>query len=109
MQRYLKVSDITNRFCLYAKPKDVPTKKGRETFLKKILFLDQPAVFFETAPRLIKLFDQLIDLGGESRTLIVGRELTKKFEEIKSGTPQKLKDYFIKPKGEFVLTLESVS
>ncbi|MEK7202434.1 MAG: 16S rRNA (cytidine(1402)-2'-O)-methyltransferase [Patescibacteria group bacterium] len=83
----------------------VPTKKGRETFIKKMLSSEMSVVFFETAPRLPKLFDQLIALGGESRTLIVGRELTKKFEEIQTGTPVELKDYFSKPLGEFVLVL----
>lgn len=83
----------------------VPTKKGRQTFIKKILAFDVPVVFFETAPRLHKLFDQLIALGGADRTLIVGRELTKKFEEIRTGTPAELKVDFIKPLGEFVLVL----
>ncbi len=83
----------------------IPTKKGRQTFLKKILSHDQPVVLFETAPRLSKLFDQLIALGGADRTLIVGRELTKKFEEIRVGTPAELKQLFSQPRGEFVIVL----
>lgn len=83
----------------------VPTKKGRETFIKKIIARQEPTVFFETAPRLHKFFDQLTALGGESRQLIVGRELTKQFEEIQTGTPDELKSYFTAPRGEFVLVL----
>jgi len=81
----------------------IPTKKGRQTFLKKILALDVPVVFFETAPRFHKLLDQITDLGGADRILIVGRELTKKFEEIVTGTPAELKTNLPTPKGEFVI------
>lgn len=83
----------------------VPTKKGRETFIKEILTDPDPVVFFETAPRLHKLFEQLKNLGGENRTLVVGRELTKQFEEIQTGTPTELESYFSEPRGEFVLVL----
>lgn len=83
----------------------IPTKKGRQTFLKKILAQTEPVVFFETGPRLQKLFDQLVELGGGNRSIIVGRELTKQFEEVKVGTPEELSAYFIKPMGEFVLLL----
>lgn len=86
----------------------VPTKKGRETFIKKILGRDESTVFFETAPRLHKFFDQLINLGGENRRLIVGRELTKQFEEVVDGTPTELKAHFAAPKGELVLVLTPV-
>lgn len=99
----LSVAGIAaDKFCFMG---FVPTKKGRETFIKKMLSSDMPVVFFETAPRLHKLFDQLIALGGADRTLIVGRELTKKFEEIQIGSPAGLKEVFAKPLGEFVLVL----
>lgn len=81
----------------------VPTKKGRQTFIKKLLASDEPVVFFETAPRIQKFFDQVIELGGADREFIAGRELTKKFEEIKRGYPAELKEDFVKPLGEFVL------
>ena len=83
----------------------VPTKKGRQTFFKRILSIDSPVVFFETAPRLHKLFDQIKVIVGVDRSLIVGRELTKQFEEIRIGKPEKLKELFAKPRGEFVIVL----
>jgi len=99
----LSVAGISaNEYCFYGY---VPTKKGRQTFVKKLLGSTSPTVFFETAPRLAKLFDLIIELGGEERELIVGRELTKKFEEIKRGKVVELKEYFTKPKGEFVLII----
>jgi len=85
----------------------VPTKKGRDTFIKDILKRAEPVVFFETAPRLHRLFDQLIEFNGGKRTLIVGRELTKQFEQIERGAPEQLKKDFPEPKGEFVLVLTS--
>ncbi|QQG49898.1 MAG: 16S rRNA (cytidine(1402)-2'-O)-methyltransferase [Candidatus Berkelbacteria bacterium] len=81
----------------------VPTKKGRETFIKELLVAKLPVVFFETAPRLQKFFTQVKELGGGSQWFLVGRELTKQFEEIASGTPEELSTHFATPKGEFVI------
>ena len=81
----------------------VPTKKGRQTFIKKLIASEDPVVFFETAPRIQKFFDQVIELGGTEVEFVVGRELTKKFEQITRGYPSELKGDFPKPLGEFVL------
>lgn len=85
----------------------VPTKKGRQTFVKRIIDADQTVVIFETAPRLLKLLEQLSDFGGEKRIVIIGRELTKQFEEIRRGIPLELLDWFRQnpPKGELVLAV----
>ncbi len=85
----------------------VPTKKGRQTFVKTMLKSEIPVVFFETAPRLIKLLDQIMEFGGENRKLIVGRELTKQFEQIEVGKPTELKDKIKEIRGEFVLVLST--
>lgn len=85
----------------------LPTKKGRLTFIKNMLAQEVPVVFFETAPRFNKLLDQLIALGGANRKLVVGRELTKKFEEIVVGSPAELKAKFRvqPPRGEITVAL----
>lgn len=85
----------------------LPTKKGRETFIKQMLETNYPVVFFETSPRLAKFFDQLIALGGGERKLIIGRELTKQFEDIRSGTAEELRSHFLAhpPKGELVIAI----
>ena len=85
----------------------VPTKKGRKIFIKKILATDVPVVIFETAPRLTKLFDQLIASGGAERSIIVGRELTKKFEEISVGSVVELQTMFTTepPRGELTVVI----
>jgi 16S rRNA (cytidine1402-2'-O)-methyltransferase len=85
----------------------VPTKKGRQTFIKKLIESEDAVVFFETAPRLTKFLGQLVEFGGNNKKIIIGRELTKQFEEIKSGVPQELLDFYteIPPKGELVLVI----
>jgi len=85
----------------------VPTKKGRQTFIKKLLASDQTVVFFETAPRLLKLLDQIIEFGGAERLMIVGRELTKQFEEVRRATVAELKNYYQEnpSRGELVIVL----
>ncbi|HUD20836.1 MAG TPA: 16S rRNA (cytidine(1402)-2'-O)-methyltransferase [Candidatus Saccharimonadales bacterium] len=85
----------------------LPTKKGRQTQLKKILAFSDPVVLFETGPRIARLCRELTELGSGELHLIVGRELTKKFEEILTGTPAEISAHFTahKPLGEFVVCL----
>lgn len=85
----------------------VPTKKGRQTFIKKVINFDETVVLFETAPRLIKFLDQLIELGGQDKKVVIGRELTKQFEEILTNKPAELKAHFTAtaPRGEFVIAV----
>lgn len=69
-----------------------PHKKGRNKYFKKVLESDVPIIFFESPHRILKTLEQLNDLSINycSQTvyykLIVGRELTKKFETIYRGT-----------------------
>ncbi len=83
----------------------VPTKKGRQTFIKSLLAFEETVVVFETAPRIQKFLDQLVEFGGEKRFIVAGRELTKKFEQLSYGFPAEVKAYFTAPKGEFVVAL----
>jgi len=72
----------------------LPTKKGRQTLIKQIIASQETVVFFETALRLPRLFGELLALGGQEKTIVIGRELTKKFEEIKVGTVKELADSY---------------
>lgn len=85
----------------------VPTKKGRQTFVKNILASPETVVFFETAPRLVKFLELCQEFGDSGRTLIVGRELTKQFEEVRRGTVAELLTHFqaTPPRGELTLVL----
>lgn len=85
----------------------LPTKKGRQTLIKKIAEFPDTVVVFETAPRFLKFLEQLVEYGQTERILTVGRELTKQFEDVRRGLPQELIDHYQSnsPKGELVIAL----
>ena len=62
-------------------------------------------IFYETARRLKEALADTEKVLG-NRQMVVVRELTKKFEEVKCGKPAELNDYFSEaPKGEIVLII----
>lgn len=83
-----------------------PHKKGRETFFKKVAASEHPVVYYESPHRVMKNLELLGTLAPETR-VIVGRELTKMFEEVVRGSVADLLAYFEanpgKVKGEFVV------
>lgn len=83
----------------------LPAKdKARREVLRELARLRATLVFYETAPR---LGDALAAIGAElpGREVAVARELTKKFEECRSGSAQELAAHYAAhpPKGEIVL------
>lgn len=83
-----------------------PHKKGRETFFKNLVALEYPAIYFDSVHRVLKNLELLQSLAPE-RKVILGRELTKMFEEIVRGSADEIIKYFSehadKVKGEFVI------
>ena len=83
-----------------------PHKKGRETFFRNVASSDIPAVYYESPYRVVKNLELLSTLAPEKH-IIVGRELTKFFEEIRRGTILEVLEYYRnnpgKVKGEFVV------
>ena len=85
----------------------LPAKdKARREVLDELATVRATLVFYETAPRLA------VSLGaiGEvlpGRAVAVARELTKKFEECRTGTPAELIAHYAAhpPKGEIVLVI----
>ncbi|MBI5733886.1 MAG: 16S rRNA (cytidine(1402)-2'-O)-methyltransferase [Candidatus Kerfeldbacteria bacterium] len=63
-----------------------PHKKGRVKFFNEVVASSKPVVFYESTYRINKALFELEKLAP-SKKLIVGRELTKKFETIYRGTP----------------------
>jgi 16S rRNA (cytidine1402-2'-O)-methyltransferase len=55
----------------------------------------------------MKTLKEIEQYFGEDHYMVVGRELTKKFEEFRRGTPSEIIEYFEntpgKLKGEFVI------
>lgn len=87
-----------------------PHKKGRETFFKKVAASEHPVIYYESPHRVMKNLELLGTLAPETR-VIVGRELTKMFEEVVRGTVVETLEYFGsnpgKVKGEFVVIAHS--
>jgi len=85
-----------------------PHKKGRETFFKQIIASELPIVYYESPHRVIKNLQLFQDLGN-GKKIIVGRELTKIFEEVVRGTVEKVLKYFAqhkdKVRGEFAVVV----
>jgi len=94
----------------------VPLKKGRQTFFKSLQDYETPVIFYEAPHRIMKTLESLVEhLGNdlaESNTpgnwsIVVARELTKMFEEVVTGSPQEIFEYFIDNpehvRGEFVV------
>jgi 16S rRNA (cytidine1402-2'-O)-methyltransferase len=87
-----------------------PHKKGRMSFLADIEKSDYPVVIFESKFRIMKLLDELGGLGGSKRIrLVVGREITKIYEEIVRGSIGQIKKHFENDKqkiaGEFAVVI----
>lgn len=82
-----------------------PHKKGRETFFRYVAESDMPVVYYESPHRAVKNLTLLSELAPEKR-VIVGRELTKMFEETVRGTIPEILAHFAdesKVRGEFVI------
>lgn len=60
---------------------------GRKRDLEKWINADLPVVLYESPYRLLKLMGEINAYLGSDRTVFVGRELTKKFEECCEGSP----------------------
>lgn len=81
-----------------------PHKKGRETYFKRVAGSELPVMYYESPHRLMKNLELLLSLAPEKQ-IIIGRELTKMYEEIVRGSVTDAITYFTehpeKVKGEF--------
>ncbi|MYL97887.1 16S rRNA (cytidine(1402)-2'-O)-methyltransferase [Novosphingobium sp. FGD1] len=85
----------------------LPNKaKAREDTLSALANVPATLVFYETAPRLDASL-RAIEEKLPGREVAVARELTKKFEECRSGSPAELAEHYAAhpPKGEIVLLI----
>ena len=93
----------TQEFCFKGFP---PHKKGRETFFRAVAESTMPVVYYESPYRVVKNLELLVSLAPEKH-VIVGRELTKMFEEVVRGSVAEVSEFFQenpgKVKGEFVV------
>jgi 16S rRNA (cytidine1402-2'-O)-methyltransferase len=84
-----------------------PHKKGRETFFRSVAKNEYPVIYFESPHRFLKNLELLEKMKPDAK-LIVGRELTKMFEEILRGGIGEIRENWEKKpekekRGEFVV------
>jgi 16S rRNA (cytidine1402-2'-O)-methyltransferase len=82
----------------------LPHKKGRFTKLQQLKDEPRTIVLYESPHRILKTLEDLQNALGD-REAVIGREMTKKFEEILRGSLSSLRRSFSSRaiKGEFVL------
>jgi 16S rRNA (cytidine1402-2'-O)-methyltransferase len=84
----------------------LPHKKGRETLFKKIRDAKRTMVFYESPHRILKTLESLVKFCPNKKVCIA-RELTKIYEEFKTGAPVEILEYFNKnpdkQRGEFTV------
>lgn len=81
-----------------------PKEQARVTTFESVKSIDATLVFYETGPRLVKALDAIGSILP-GREVSVARELTKLFEECRTGSPEELATHYRMdpPKGEIVL------
>src|SRR5258708_5049632 len=84
----------------------LPHKKGRETLFREIADSKRTMVFYESTHRILKTLESLIKFCPNKKVCIA-RELTKIYEEFKTGTFTEILEYLTKNKekqrGEFTV------
>lgn len=93
----------------------LPHKKGRQKILDTLLAQDQTLVLYESPHRFMKLLEELKERSTTEKPLeiTVCRELTKIYEDIRTGSADKLIVHYTEHddqvRGEFVLIIRQIS
>ncbi len=86
----------------------LPHKKGRQTLFEKIRDTEHTVVMYESPHRILKALESLAEYLGE-RPIMIGREMTKAFEEYPVATAAAHLAYYTehadKVRGEFVIVV----
>ncbi|MBP5399193.1 MAG: 16S rRNA (cytidine(1402)-2'-O)-methyltransferase [Alphaproteobacteria bacterium] len=85
----------------------IPNKdKARLDLFNELKNIDTTLIFYETSPRLLKTLQAASQVFG-NREFSVAREISKIYEECKTGLPSELIDYYTEnpPKGEIVFMI----
>ena len=95
----------TDRFLFAGFP---PNKELKNlNFFESLKFVQATLIFLENPKRLVKSLNNMARVFGP-REAAIGRELTKKFEEIRKGSLQELSDHYTRdgvPKGEITIVI----
>lgn len=79
---------------------------ARKNRLRELVRLKLTIVFYESCHRILATLEDIKDLWPE-KEIVVARELTKKFEEIKRAKVSQITEHFKanKPRGEFIIII----
>ncbi len=85
-----------------------PRKNKRKKFFQEIVNSKRPAIIYESPHRILKTLDEMMSLN-RNLELVIGRELTKKFETIYRGNIEEVIKQITKDKirGEFVIIIRN--
>ena len=88
----------------------LPIKRGRKKRLTLLRTEPRTIILYEAPHRLLRTLSDILEILGD-RSIVICRELTKKFEEILRGSVSELLKTFSsrKVKGEFVLIIKGYS
>lgn len=88
----------------------LPHKKGRKKILGELFLLEKNIILYESVHRFMKLLDDIENIKPD-QGIIICRELTKMYEDIKVDTVKNIKKYYqdniSKLKGEFVVIIKN--
>ena len=84
----------------------LPRKKNeRRKMFEALLMNSDPIIFYESPHRIVDSLNIIQEILGDRR-LVVGREMTKLYEEIYRGILSEAIKHFSKPRGEFTVLIE---
>ncbi len=92
----------TDKFIFMGFP---PHKNKRQKFFKEVAAAEYTVVFYESGHRITKCLQELKTNLDANRSLVVCRELTKKFETIYRGTIDQIIENMKDERGEFVVMI----
>ncbi|MBO6195032.1 MAG: 16S rRNA (cytidine(1402)-2'-O)-methyltransferase [Bacilli bacterium] len=92
-----------NKFLFYGFLDSKKSSKKKE--LEELKNLKYTIIFYESPFRVRETIELINNIFGE-RNISVSREISKKYEEIYRGTPEKVLQELEEPKGEFVIVVE---
>jgi 16S rRNA (cytidine1402-2'-O)-methyltransferase len=84
------------------------TSNKRQQALKEFIDSDITIVFFESPHRILNTLKDIAQVFAHNQTVVLARELTKLYEEVKRDTVENLIEFYNsnKAKGEFVVLLK---
>ncbi|MBQ9023651.1 MAG: 16S rRNA (cytidine(1402)-2'-O)-methyltransferase [Bacilli bacterium] len=92
-----------NKFLFYGFLDSKKSHKKKE--LEELKKNKYTMIFYESPFRVKETIELINDIMGE-RNISISREISKKYEEIYRGTPEKVLSELTDPKGEFVIVVE---